>query len=359
MNINASPQNPQDETVASAPAAESAYAAAGVNIEAGNEAVRLMKPHAQRTFTPGVMGTLGGFGAMFDGSFPEMREPILVSGTDGVGTKLKVAFALDVHDTIGRDLVAMCVNDVLCSGARPLFFLDYMGTGKLLPGVAAEIVKGIADGCVESGCALIGGETAELPGMYSEGEYDLAGFCVGAVDKSRLIDGSKIEIGDAILGLSSSGLHSNGYSLARKILEPLGFETHVEELGKTVGKELLTPTRLYVKPVLALMERIEIRGLVHITGGGFYENIPRILPASTRAEIQRGSWPIPPVFAAIAQRGQIAEREMFTTFNMGIGMCVVVAPQHEEAARETLREYSLEAHRIGTIVEGAQDVVLV
>ena len=335
-----------------------AYAAAGVNIEAGNEAVRLMKPHAQRTFTPRVLGTLGGFGAMFDGSFPEMREPILVSGTDGVGTKLKVAFALNKHDSIGRDLVAMCVNDVLCSGARPLFFLDYLGTGKLLPGVAADIVKGIADACVESGCALIGGETAELPGMYSTGEYDLAGFCVGVVDKKDVIDGSKIRIGDAILGLPSSGLHSNGYSLARKVLEPLGWETHLQELDKTLGEELLTPTQLYVEPILALLERIEIRGLVHITGGGFYENIPRVLPASTRAQIENGSWPILPIFSMTQKRGAISEREMFTTFNMGIGMVVVVAPQDEEIARETLREYSLDSYRIGTVVEGERDVVL-
>ncbi|HVF10108.1 MAG TPA: phosphoribosylformylglycinamidine cyclo-ligase [Abditibacteriaceae bacterium] len=325
------------------------YADAGVNIEAGNETVRRIKPHAQRTFIPGVLGGVGGFGALFQHDFAQYQEPILVSSTDGVGTKLKLAFALNRHDTVGIDLVAMCANDVLCCGARPLFFLDYFGTGKLSPEVAEAVVKGIADGCVQAGCALIGGETAELPGFYSSGEYDLAGFCVGVVDKSRMIDGSTIRPGDAVLGLSSTGLHSNGYSLARKVLEPLGYATFHEDLGTTVGAAMLTPTQIYVRPVLELMEAIAIKGLAHITGGGFYENIPRMLPHGTMAVIERGSWPVSPIFRLIQQNATVAESEMFRTFNMGIGMVVVVDEKDAATARERLAEYSIPAHQIGVI----------
>jgi phosphoribosylformylglycinamidine cyclo-ligase len=325
------------------------YAASGVNIEAGNETVRRIKDHVARTRIPGVLGNFGSFGGFFQLDVQNYREPVLVSGADGVGTKLKVAFALDKHDTVGVDLVAMNVNDVLCSGAKPLFFLDYLGVGKLEPHVAEQIVKGVADGCAQAGCALIGGETAELPGLYDDGEYDLAGFCVGAVEKSKIIDGSQIQNGDIVLGIPSSGLHSNGYSLARKVLEPLGWSTHIADLGTTLGEAMLVPTRIYVQPVLALLEKIAVRGIVHITGGGFYENIPRILPPGTRCVIERDSWPVPPLFQLIAQRGPVQEREMFTTFNMGIGLILVVSENDENAVRATLSEYSMEVHRIGKI----------
>jgi phosphoribosylformylglycinamidine cyclo-ligase len=325
------------------------YASAGVNIEAGNETVRRIKDHVARTRIPGVLGNFGSFGGFFQLDTSAYTEPILVSGADGVGTKLKVAFALDKHDTVGIDLVAMNVNDVLCSGAKPLFFLDYLGVGKLEPHVAEHIVKGVAEGCEQAGCALIGGETAELPGLYADGEYDLAGFTVGAVEKSKIIDGSQIQAGDIVLGIPSSGLHSNGYSLARKVLEPLGFGTRLEELQTTVGEAMLVPTRIYVKPVLALLEKVTVRGIVHITGGGFYENIPRVLPEGTSCVIKRGSWPIPPLFQLIQQRGPVAEREMFTTFNMGIGLVLVVKAEDENLVRETLGEYSLDVHRIGEI----------
>lgn len=295
------------------------YAQAGVSIEAGNEMVRLIQPHAQRTFTPGVMSGIGGFGALFREDFSQYQKPILVSSTDGVGTKLKLAFALNQHDTVGIDLVAMCANDVLCCGAKPLFFLDYFATGKLEPGVGAAVVKGIADGCVQAGCALIGGETAELPGFYQSGEYDLAGFCVGVVDEANLIDGSTVRNGDVILGLGSSGLHSNGYSLARRVLEPLGLSSSVAELNTSLGQAMLAPTRIYIKPIVNLLEQVPIKALAHITGGGFYENIPRVLPPGSLARIRRGSWRMSPLFQMIQERAAIDEREMFTTFNMGIG----------------------------------------
>jgi phosphoribosylformylglycinamidine cyclo-ligase len=337
------------------------YASAGVNIEAGNEVVRRIKPHAQRTFTPGVLTGLGGFGALFQHDFSTYAEPIMVSSTDGVGTKLKVAFDLNRHDTVGRDLVAMCVNDLICLGAKPLFFLDYFATGQLSPETAENVVKGIADGCVEAGCALIGGETAELPGFYAAGEYDLAGFTVGVVDKARIIDGSSVQVGDAILGLASSGLHSNGYSLARKVLEPLGYDTFNEALGAKVGDALLEPTKIYIKPILSLLEAVEIKAIANITGGGFYENIPRALPEGTRAQISRGSWPMPPLFDLIQERGQVAEREMFTTFNMGVGLVVIVPRDAVDAAIAHLRTQGVEASHIGEIVAGEKepDVVLV
>lgn len=331
----------------------STYAAAGVDIEAGNEVVRRIKPHAQRTFTPGVLTGLGGFGALFKHDFSAYEEPLLVSATDGVGTKLKLAFALDKHDTVGIDLVAMCVNDVLCSGATPLFFLDYFATGKIAPEAVEAVVKGIADGCEQSGCALIGGETAELPGFYSPGEYDLAGFTVGVVDKKKVVTGESIASGDVLLGLPSSGLHSNGYSLARKVLEPLGYDTYQDELGRTVGEALLTPTRLYVKPVLDVLKEVELKGIVHITGGGFYENIPRILPKNTIAAIDRDSWVVPAVFGLIQERAQIAEREMYTTFNMGIGMVLALNGDDVDTAQKILGVHGLEAQVIGRTEEAS------
>jgi len=334
------------------------YAQSGVNIEAGNELVRRIKPHAKRTHGPDVLGGLGGFGALFQHDFSKYQEPILVSSTDGVGTKLKLAFELNRHDTVGRDLVAMCVNDLICCGAQPLFFLDYFATGHLSPDQGEAVVKGIADGCVEAGCALIGGETAELPGFYQEGEYDLAGFTVGVVDKPKLIDGREVRAGDVILGLSSSGLHSNGYSLGRRLLEPLGYNTFSPELRTTIGAALLEPTKIYVRPVLSLLERVEIKAIANITGGGFTENIPRVLPDGSVAQIKRNSWPASPLFSMIQQQGQVAEREMFTTFNMGIGLVLILAPEYVEDAKNYISEGVFE---IGEIVngEGAARVELV
>ncbi len=329
------------------------YAQAGVNIEAGNELVSRIKPHAQRTFTAGVLSGLGGFGALFQHDFTQYAEPVMVSSTDGVGTKLKLAFALDKHDTVGIDLVAMCANDVLCCGARPLFFLDYFATGHLEPAVGEQVVKGIADGCVQAGSALIGGETAELPGFYSAGEYDLAGFCVGVADKAKLITGEKIAAGDVIIGLESSGLHSNGYSLARKVLEPLGYDSTPDGWGSTLGETMLAPTKIYVQPVLGLIENVEVKGIVHITGGGFYENIPRILPEGTKAVINRNSWKVSSLFELIQQQTQIEEREMYTTFNMGIGMVVFVSPENADAALQELSNQDVQASVIGTVESSA------
>lgn len=338
------------------------YADSGVSIEAGNEVVERIKPHAKRTFTDGVISNLGSFGALFQHDFSQYSEPLLVSATDGVGTKLKIAFELNKHDTVGRDLVAMCVNDLICSGARPLFFLDYFATGKLAPAQAEAVIKGIADGCIDAGAALIGGETAELPGFYSDGEYDLAGFTVGVVDKPRVIDGKDVEVGDAIIGLASSGLHSNGYSLARRLLEPLGYDSTREELGdSTIGETLLTPTQIYVKPVLSLLEVVEVKAIANITGGGFYENIPRGLPENTVAQIKRDSWEMPPIFDLIQREGHVEEREMFTTFNMGIGLVTVVAPGDVLATIEHLKEQGVKAFELGAIVagEGAARVELI
>lgn len=350
MNLSEIPPQhaPASATSVSPPAT---YAQSGVSIEAGNDMVRRIKPHAARTFTPGVLGGIGGFGAMFQHDFSQYQEPVLVSSTDGVGTKLKLAFALDRHDTIGQDLVAMCANDVVCAGALPLFFLDYFATGHLQPEVGEQVVKGIADGCVQAGCALIGGETAELPGFYAPGEYDLAGFCVGVVDKSKIIDGTGVQPGDVILGLPSSGLHSNGYSLARKVLEPLGLGTSIESLQSTLGEVMLRPTHIYVRAVQELLQAVPVKALAHITGGGFYENIPRVLPQSTLSRIERGSWPILPVFSLIQERASVAEREMFTTFNMGIGLVAVVPAESAKAAIASQSKY-FGAHRIGTVESG-------
>lgn len=336
-----------------------AYKQAGVDIAAGNEAVERMKKHVQRTIRPEVLGGLGGFGGLFGLNASKYKEPVLVSGTDGVGTKLKLAFAMDKHDTIGIDAVAMCVNDIVVQGAEPLFFLDYLACDKVVPEKIEAIVAGIAEGCVQSGCALIGGETAEMPGMYSEGEYDIAGFSVGVVDRGRMIDGSAIRPGDAVIGLASSGVHSNGFSLVRRLLleqKGLKLTDELAELGGRLGDVLLTPTRIYVKQVLAMMEKLELRGLVHITGGGFIENIPRVLPEGAGVEIAYGSWPILPVFGLLQREGAISNNDMFRTFNMGIGMVVVVPAAQADEALAIAASLGEQAYRIGTVTAGSREV---
>jgi phosphoribosylformylglycinamidine cyclo-ligase len=332
-----------------------AYKQAGVDIAAGNEAVELMKKHVKRTFRPEVLSGIGGFGGLFGLNKDQYEEPILVSGTDGVGTKLKLAFAMDKHDTIGIDAVAMCVNDIVVSGAEPLFFLDYLACDKVIPEKIEAIVAGIAEGCVQSGCALIGGETAEMPGMYSEGEYDIAGFSVGVVDKKRIIDGTKIKAGDVVIGFASSGIHSNGFSLVRKLLlEQSGYKLtdRVDALDAVLGDVLLTPTKIYVKTVLSLMQLVELKGIVHITGGGFLENIPRVLPDSVNVEIDYGTWPILPIFDLLQSKGSITNNDMFRTFNMGIGMVIVVSPEQADKALGMANELGEEAFRIGQVTEG-------
>lgn len=317
-----------------------AYKQAGVDIEAGYEAVERIKKHVKRTVRPGVIGALGGFGGMFDLSTLGLKEPVLISGTDGVGTKLMLAFMMDRHDTIGIDAVAMCVNDIVVQGAEPLYFLDYIACGKAVPEKIEAIVKGIADGCEQAGCALVGGETAEMPGMYSPEEYDLAGFAVGACEKSEIITGAGIKAGDVLIGLASSGIHSNGYSLVRKVfLEQAGFELQhfVDAFGCTLGEELIKPTRIYVKSVLAAMKQYEIKGLAHITGGGFIENIPRMLPEGLGADIEEGSWEIPQVFKMLESLGGLERQDMYNVFNMGIGMVAAVDP---EIASEVLRLFN-------------------
>lgn len=336
-----------------------AYKRAGVDIDAGNEAVERMKKHVRRTFRPEVLTDLGGFGALFGLDINKYKKPVLVSGTDGVGTKLKIAFNMDKHDTIGIDAVAMCVNDIVVQGAEPLFFLDYLACGKVLPEKIEALVKGIADGCEQSGCALIGGETAEMPGMYDEDEYDIAGFSVGVVDADRIIDGKSIAEGDVLIGLASSGVHSNGFSLVRKVLlEEAGIDLYdeVEELGATLGDTLLTPTRLYVKSCLKLMEDVKVKGFVHITGGGFYDNIPRILPEGTSVSIENGSWPVLPIFKLIADKGNIPAKDMFRTFNMGIGMIAIVAENEVEAALNSLQTSGEQAVVIGRVTAGDRTV---
>ncbi|MBP2000882.1 phosphoribosylformylglycinamidine cyclo-ligase [Paenibacillus shirakamiensis] len=337
-----------------------AYKNAGVDISAGNEAVERMKKHVKRTLRPEVMTDLGGFGALFSLNKDKYDEPVLVSGTDGVGTKLKLAFMMDKHDTIGIDAVAMCVNDIVVQGAEPLFFLDYLACDKVIPEKIEAIVAGIAEGCAQSGCSLIGGETAEMPGMYSEGEYDIAGFTVGIVDKSKIINGSTIAAGDVVIGLSSSGVHSNGFSLVRKVLlekAGLALQNSLPELGGAVlGDVLLEPTKLYVKPVLGLIEKVNVKGMAHITGGGFLENIPRVLPAEVNVDVEYGSWPIQPIFKLIQDKGEVSNRDMFTTFNMGIGMVMIVAKQDADYAIEVLRELGEQAYVIGSVTEGEQIV---
>ncbi len=337
------------------------YSSAGVDVEEGQRAVDLMKQHVRGTFTPQVLTDIGGFGGLFKLDLVGMKEPILVSGTDGVGTKLKLAFMMNQHDTIGEDCVAMCVNDILCQGAQPLFFLDYIATGKLKAENITEIVKGVANGCKKSGCSLIGGETAEMPGFYSEDEYDVAGFAVGIVDQSKLITGKNIGVGDVIIGLPSSGIHSNGYSLVRKLffeVIKLSVDTKLKGLEKTLGEELLTPTRIYVKPVLELLKQMEIKGIVHITGGGFFENIPRILPQNVNAKIQLGSWEVPPIFKLIQEMGNVTQEEMYKTFNMGVGMMLVMKANEAEQALELLSKLGEKATIIGEITEGQKQVVL-
>jgi phosphoribosylformylglycinamidine cyclo-ligase len=336
-----------------------AYKQAGVDIDAGNEAVERMKKHVKRTFRPEVLTGLGGFGALFGLNIEKYKKPVLVSGTDGVGTKLKVAFGADRHDTIGIDAVAMCVNDIVVQGAEPLFFLDYLACGKVVPERIEAIVKGIADGCEQAGCALIGGETAEMPGMYEEAEYDIAGFSVGVVDADRIIDGRSIAPGDAIIGMRSSGVHSNGFSLVRKVLleqAGLKLDDEVAELGETLGSNLLTPTRIYVKSCLALIEKMEVKGFVHVTGGGFYDNIPRILPEGTAAQIEYGSWPVPPIFTLIEEKGAISKKDMFRTFNMGIGMIAIVKNEDAVKAIHALEEAGESAFLIGRVTSGSKDV---
>lgn len=335
------------------------YKQAGVDIAAGNEAVERMKKHVKTTFRPEVMTDLGGFGALFKLNKDQYEEPVLVSGTDGVGTKLKLAFAMDQHDTIGIDAVAMCVNDIVVQGAEPLFFLDYLACDKVIPSKIESIVKGIADGCNQAGCSLIGGETAEMPGMYSEGEYDIAGFTVGIVDKSKMINGSNIGAGDTVIGLASSGVHSNGFSLVRKLLlEDAGYSLQQElpELGGRLGDVLLAPTKIYVKPLLGLLKEIEVKGMAHITGGGFIENIPRMLPDGVNVDIEYGSWPILPIFKLMQEKGSISNKDMFTTFNMGIGMVLVVKEQDADGVLQYLRSAGEEAYVIGRVTEGERIV---
>lgn len=331
------------------------YKAAGVDITAGYKAVELMKRHVSRTLTEGVVSDIGGFGGLFAPDLSGMKQPVLVSGTDGVGTKLKLAFLMDKHDTVGIDCVAMCVNDVICCGARPLFFLDYIAVGKNVPEKVADIVKGVAEGCVQSGSALIGGETAEMPGFYPEDEYDLAGFSVGIVDKSKILDKTRMEEGDALVALPSSGVHSNGFSLVRKVfdIEHADLKKPLAELGgKSLGETLLAPTRIYVKPMLKLFAEADVKSVSHITGGGFYENIPRSLPAGFAAKIRKDAVKTPPIFRLIQKEGGISERDMFNTFNMGVGMVAVVAEKDAEKAVSVLRAAGEDAYVLGEIVKG-------
>ena len=336
------------------------YKAAGVDITAGYDAVSLIKKHIKRTATKGVLSDIGGFGGLFLPDISNMSEPVLVSGTDGVGTKLKIAFLMDKHDTVGIDCVAMCVNDIICSGAKPLFFLDYIATGKTVPEKIEQIVSGIAEGCVQSGCALVGGETAEMPGFYPENEYDLAGFSVGVVDKKKITDTSKITEGDVIIALPSSGIHSNGYSLVRKIfdVENKDINMYVGELSKTLGEELLTPTKIYVKPVVKACEAGIVKGISHITGGGFYENIPRSLPEGLAAVIEKSAVKIPPIFNLLMKTGNIGERDMFNTYNMGVGMIVITDKNDADKAIKILKENGEAPYIIGEIQKGEKGVKL-
>lgn len=341
--------NPTDPSAPGNASPSISYRDAGVDIDAGNRLVDLIKPLAKRTHRPGVMGGLGGFGALFELPLDRYREPVLVSGTDGVGTKLKLAIALDKHDTIGIDLVAMCVNDLVVQGAEPLFFLDYFATGKLDVDVASRVVAGIATGCEQAGAALVGGETAEMPGMYSAGDYDLAGFCVGVVEKSKIIDGSRVAAGDTLIGIASSGPHSNGYSLVRKLIEVSGAALDAPCGETTLGEALLAPTRIYVKPLLELIATCEVRALAHITGGGLLENLPRVMPPGTRALIDAGSWRRPPVFDWLQSAGHVDPQEMYRTFNCGIGMVVCMPANQADAALEQLRGVGEDAWIIGEI----------
>lgn len=339
------------------------YAAAGVDITAGYKAVELMKEHIARTAIPGVLGGIGGFGGLFEPDLAGMERPVLISGTDGVGTKLRIAQYLDKHDTIGVDCVAMCVNDVICAGARPLIFLDYIACGKNVPERVAAIVSGVAEGCVQAGCALVGGETAEHPGVMEPDDYDLAGFTVGIVDKSKILDNSKTVPGDVLLALPSTGVHSNGFSLVRKVFglneRPAALDMQYDQLGMTLGEALLVPTRIYVKPVLALMDAVQVKGVSHITGGGFYENIPRSVPDGLGVRIEKAAVKTPAVFRVIQRAGNIPERDMFNTFNMGVGMTVTVAEADVDRALDVLGEQGEDAYVLGTVVSGGERVQLV
>lgn len=337
------------------------YAAAGVDITAGYKAVELMKQHIARTMTKGVCSDVGGFGGLFELDLEGIKKPVLVSGTDGVGTKLKIAFLMDKHDTVGIDCVAMCVNDIICCGAKPLFFLDYIACGKNYPEKIADIVKGVCEGCVQSDAALIGGETAEMPGFYPVDEYDLAGFSVGVVDKDKIIDNKTIQEGDVIIALPSSGVHSNGFSLVRKVLdvENADIKTPIAELGgKSIGETLLTPTKIYVKPVMKLLESVKVKGISHITGGGFYENIPRSIPDGMGAVICKEDVKILPIFKLIAERGGISERDMFNTFNMGVGMSIVVSKEDADKALDILHSCGEDAYVIGKIINSDVKITL-
>lgn len=337
------------------------YKDSGVDKEAGYKQVELIKDSIKKTHSKNVLSSIGGFSGLFQLDMKDMKEPVLVSGTDGVGTKLKLAFMMDKHDTIGEDLVAMCANDIVCQGAKPLFFLDYIGTGKLEPEKMAEVVEGVSNGCLKAGCALIGGETAEMPGFYKDGEYDLAGFCVGVVDKEKIIDGQNIEAGDIIIGLPSSGIHSNGYSLVRKIVierENIDLDTTIEGLEGTIGEELLRPTRIYMDPVLDLVEKFHIKGLAHITGGGFYENIPRVLPKGLTAHIDKSQIDTPKIFHLLKEWADLDEKEMYSTFNMGVGMIVVVSEGEALKIEEFLKEKGEKFYKLGEVKKGDEGVVL-
>ena len=336
------------------------YAKAGVDITAGYKSVKLIKKHIAKTNIKGVISSIGGFGGLFELDLKGIKKPVLVSGTDGVGTKLKIAFLMNKHDTIGIDCVAMCVNDIICVGAKPLIFLDYIACGKNYPEKISEIVKGIAEGCVQSNCALIGGETAEMPDFYSKDEYDLAGYSTGIVDKSKIINNSLIKKGDIIIALSSSGIHSNGFSLVRKILniDNSNINNVVKELGKkSIGEILLTPTKIYVKPILKLLKKIKVKGISHITGGGFYENIPRCIPNGLCAEIEKNKIKILPIFKYIQKIGNIEERDMFNTFNMGVGMCIIVSKKDAEKTIEILNSCKEDAYIIGKIIENKEKII--
>lgn len=339
----------KSKTPATIPGSPLSYRAAGVDIDAGSRLVEKIKPIARRTQRPGVLAGLGGFGALFELPVGRYREPVLVSGTDGVGTKLKLAIETGIHNTIGIDLVAMCVNDIVVQGAEPLFFLDYYATGRLDVETAAKVIEGIGHGCELAGCALVGGETAEMPGLYSAGDYDLAGFCVGVVEKSRIIDGSRVAAGDALIGIASSGPHSNGYSLIRKIIEVTQADLNQAFDGRTLGATLLAPTRIYVKPLLALIEQVPVHALAHITGGGLLENLPRVMPSGTRALVDSAAWPHPPVFDWLQQHGALPDEEMYRTFNCGTGMILCVAPADVERSLALLRQHGETAWHIGHI----------
>jgi len=337
------------------------YSDAGVDIDAATRATDRIKELARRTFNERTLSEIGSFGGMFDGAFPNMAQPVLVASADGVGTKLKIAFATGVHHTVGRDLVNHCVNDILVQGARPLFFLDYVATGKLSPEVVASVVEGVANGCRENGCVLLGGETAEMPGFYSEGEYDIAGFIVGVVDREKIIDGKTIEPGDVLLALPSAGLHTNGYSLARKLFFEVAEyqpDTYVPELGTTAGEALLAPHLSYLRPLEGLLDRGVIKGLAHITGGGLTDNIPRILPEATGVKIEKGSWPVLPIFELFRRIGNVSEREMYRTFNMGVGMVIVCSRSDLDPVKSHLKERGDKCYQIGEVVEGNGEVLL-